>query len=398
MTIEKKGSWQANPAILAAQIPRPNINYDETKVPTYTVPDVLSDGNGGKITTIEGWRKRRAELLDLFRHEEYGYSPAVPQDMWFETVKCDKAALDGDATLKLVDIHLGRKPNAPIIHLQLFVPNKRTAPAPAFLLMCNRAKTNIDVTRAVKSEFWPVEEMIAKGYAIASFHYEDVALDRKDSFDEGVYPYFLGDGTRKPTDWGALSAWAWASSRCMDYFETDSDIDAKHCVITGHSRGGKTALWCGAQDERWAMTISSCSGCSGAALARRCYGESLEVIQNAFPYWFCENYFKYANHENELPFDQHQLIALIAPRAVYVHSADEDLWADPKGEWTSLHLAEPVWKLYGRKGLPMQEMPALDEPAWGDGMAYHVRPGEHNNKLVDWMRHADFFRMEMEKH
>lgn len=389
---EYKG-WVANPELVAKGEPHwPNVNYDESKVPQYEIPNVLDDGHGGIITDIAGWRKRRAELLDLFRREEYGYSPEVPKDMWFELVKCDKTALDGDATLKLVDVHLGRKDGAPTIHLQLFVPNKRNAPAPAFLLMCNRAKSNIDVTRATKSEFWPVEEMIAKGFAIASFHYEDMVLDKADSFDVGAYPYFADVLPRSDTSWGALSAWAWASSRCLDYFETDADIDAKRCVITGHSRGGKTALWCGAQDERWAMTISSCSGCSGAAFARRCYGENLEVITGSLGYWFCKNYKKYACREAELPFDQHQLIALIAPRAVYIHSADQDLWADPRGEWTSLLNAEPVWKLYGKAGLPKHEMPALDEPVWGDGMAYHIRPGEHNNKLVDWMRHADFFK------
>lgn len=392
MSENSKGGWQASAAAMAKSSKRPGINYDESKVLPYTLPDVLSDGHGGRITDTAAWEKRRLEILDLFRSQEYGYSPAKPSDMWFDVVSVNGQALDGAATLKLVDVHLGRKDGAPVIHLQMFVPNQRTAPAPAFLLICNRAKSNIDVTRQVKSEFWPVEELIAKGFAACSFHYEDMAYDHKDSFGDLCYPYFADVLPRSNTSWGALSAWAWAASRCMDYFETDPDIDAKHCAVTGHSRGGKTALWCGAQDERWALTISSCSGCSGASLARRNYGESLEVITSVFPFWFCQNYPRYVHHENELPFDQHWLIALIAPRAVYVHSADDDLWADPRGEWLSFSAAEPVWQLYGRGNLPQHDMPGLDEPVWGDRMGYHIRPGEHNNKCVDWMRHADFFR------
>lgn len=397
MNSESKGkSWQANPEVIAAIKPREGINYDESKVPQFTLPNFLVNNDGKTVTTPEEWAERRREILDLLRKEEYGYSPEPPKDMWFETVSVDPNALNGDATLKLVDIHIGKGNNAPVIHLKLFVPNKRTKPVPAFLLICNRDPSNIDHTRAVKSEFWPVEEMIEKGFAISAYYYEDMAPDHFDDYQTGCYTYFKPREQRSDSDWGALAAWAWGASRCMDYFVTDPDIDHRRCAVTGHSRGGKTALWCGVQDERWAMTVSSCSGCSGAALSRRCYGESLQVITKVFPYWFCKNYYKYVNREQEIPFDQHWLIALIAPRAVYVHSADQDLWADPKGEWLSLFNAQPAWKLFGKKGLPSNgDMPALDVPVWGDGMAYHIRPGKHDNLKCDWMRHADFFLLQV---
>ena len=368
---------------------RSEINYFEDKVPSYELPPLMKDDDGRTITTTAQWAEKRAKLLDLFRNELYGYSPERPKDEWFEIAKIDRQAMGGAATLKLVNIHLGAQPEAPVIHLNLFIPNNRTKPAPAFLLICNRDRENIDPTRKIKSDFWPAEQIVARGYAAASFFNGDVAPDKYDGFTTGIHAYLQNPASRKFNSWGTIAAWAWGGSRVMDYFETDPDIDEKHCAVTGHSRGGKTALWCGAQDERWALTISNCSGCSGAAIARRRFGESLKVIQNAFKHWFCGNYRKYIDREDELPFDQHELVALVAPRAVYVTSADEDLWADQRGEWLAIHEAEPVWKLFGRKGLPSDIMPPLDKPLIGDGMGYHIRTGEHNYKVFDWNAHMD---------
>ena len=368
---------------------RAGINYFEDKVPSYELPPLLKDDDGQSITTVAQWTARRAKLLDLFRNELYGYSPERPKDEWFDVAKIDRKAMDGAATLKLVNIHLGAQPEAPVIHLNLFIPNNRTKPAPAFLLICNRDRSNIDPTRKIKSDFWPAEQIVARGYAAASFFNGDVAPDKYDGFTTGIHAYLQNPAARKFNSWGTIAAWAWGGSRVMDYFETDPDIDEKHCAVTGHSRGGKTALWCGAQDERWALTISNCSGCSGAAIARRRFGESLKVIQNAFKHWFCGNYRKYIDREDDLPFDQHELVALVAPRAVYVTSADEDLWADQRGEWLAVHEAEPVWKLFGRQGLPSDIMPPLDKPLIGDGMGYHIRTGEHNYKVFDWNAHMD---------
>jgi hypothetical protein len=300
--------------------------------------------------------------------------------------------MDGAATLKQVDVAIANGPKSLTIHLVLFVPNQAPKPVPTFLLLCNRpAAETIDLTRKVKSEFWPAEEVVARGYGIAAFFLGDVDPDKNDGFKDGAHG-LLDVGERKPDAWGTIAAWAWGASRVMDYFETDKDIARDKVAVIGHSRGGKTALWTGAQDERFALTISNDSGCGGAALSRRKTKEKETVarINKSFPHWFCAAYKGYGDKEDTLPVDQHMLIALMAPRAVYVASADKDLWADPRGEFLSVAGATPVYLLFGKKGLGTGEMPAIGEPACGDGAAYHIREGKHNLTLFDWQRFMDF--------
>ena len=229
--------------------------------------------------------------------------------------------MDGAATLKQIAIKIEAEASKPVtINLSLFIPNVRHQPAPAFLLICNRSVDDIDPTRAKKSAFWPAEEGIVRGYAMAAYFNGDVAPDRKDGHDQGIHG-LLNRGTLAPDAWGTLAAWAWGASRCLDYLQTDPALAKDQVAVIGHSRGGKTALWAGAEDQRFALVCSNDSGCGGAALTRRKTKEkeTLPVINRAFPHWFNANFKTYNGREAELPVDQHMLVALIAPRAVAVH-------------------------------------------------------------------------------
>jgi (4-O-methyl)-D-glucuronate---lignin esterase len=360
-------------------------------MPAFTLPDPLRSMDGTKVASQETWKcKRRPEVLELFRVHVYGRVPAANYDLKFDVVHEDKKTLDGAATLKLVKAVVTRGDKSLTIPFSLFIPNKRTKPAAVFLLICNRDTTNIDPTRKTKSQFWPVEEGIARGYAMAAFHNADVDPDKHDDFKDGIHG--LLDEKRGPDSWATIAAWAWGASRIMDYLVRVPEIDKNRVAVIGHSRGGKTALWAGAEDERFALVISNDSGCGGAALSRRKFQgkEQVARINQAFPHWFCERFKSYADKEDNLPVDQHMLMALIAPRAVAVGSALEDKWADPRGEFLSLVYAEPVYALFGKRGLGIKEMPAVGEPCHGDGMHYHLRAGKHDLSLEDWKAYWDF--------
>ncbi len=358
-----------------------------------SLPDPLKSLNGVKIATAKDWQaNRRAEILELFRANVYGRAPVGrPLKLRFETRETTKTALSGKATRKLVDIHFWGPGGKGTIQLAIFIPNEVPKPAPGFMLICNRPRTNIDPTRKIKSPFWPAERIVERGYVAAAFHNSDLDPDKHDGFKDGVHGIFdPADTPRPPDSWGTIAAWAWGASRVMDYFETDDDIDATQMAVVGHSRGGKTSLWCGAQDQRFALVISNESGCTGAALARRRKGESVKQINQGFPHWFCENYKQFNDRVNELPVDQHELIALMAPRLVYVASASADSWTDPEGEFLSCVHAESVYKLFGLRGLGTDKMPKADQPLHNGHIGYHLRVGTHNLLEYDWNCFMDF--------
>nr|WP_295934302.1 alpha/beta fold hydrolase [uncultured Dyadobacter sp.] len=365
-------------------------NYDEAKVPHYTLPDVLKTTAGKTIRSDEKWEKlRRPEVLKLFEDNVYGQMPTDYDSIRYALTQDDQPVMNGKATLKQVVVTVFRNRRSVAISLVLFVPAQARKPAPVFLLINNRGKENTDPTRAKKSEFWPAEMVIDSGFAIAAFHVSDLAPDNKDSYATGVLQKLYPEQLKKDNGMKAIGAWAWGASRMMDYFETDKDIDAKKVILVGHSRGGKTSLWAAAQDQRFAACVTNCSGNTGAALARRQFGERVSRINTTFPYWFNNNYKKYNDKENALPVDQHMLIALIAPRPVYATNASKDLWADPKGTFLALKAAEPVYALYKiRSGLP-KDPPGIDEPVIGAHFGYHNREGEHNMTAYDW---ANFIR------
>ena len=383
---------QGAAAAKEADVAPPAAYQADPKMPAFELPDPLVASDGRKITTADEWQSlRRPQVLELFREHVYGRVPKTTYQTDYRIIHEDASAMGGAATLKQVGIDIRRGSKSITIHLVLFVPNAARKPVPTFLLICNRPIENIDPTREAKSEFWPAEEVIARGYAVAAFHNADVDPDKHDGFRDGIHGV-LDEGERAGDAWGTIAAWAWGASRVMDYFETQSDIDSDKVALIGHSRGGKTALWAGAEDQRFALVISNDSGCTGASLSRRKFTgkEQIARINKSFPHWFCDNYKQYNDRENELPVDQHMLVALIAPRAVSVASAAKDLWADPRGEFLSVVHAAPVYQLFGRQGLGTAEMPSIDAPIHGDGAHYHIRSGKHDLNLVDWKHHLDF--------
>ena len=358
-------------------------NYDEAKVPAYTLPEVLKTSQGEWIKNKSAWeKKRRPEVLKLFEDNVYGQMPKNYDSIRFAIVNDEPGAMNGKAHLKEVAITVWKINRPVIIHLTLFTPNA-VKPAPAFLLINNRDKKNTDAKRDTLSEFWPAEMIVDSGYAIAAFQVNDAAPDDKINYVNGVlqlYPEQLSaDNGMK-----AIGAWAWAASRVMDYLQTDKSVDAKRIAVVGHSRGGKAALWTGAQDQRFALVIANCSGNTGAALARRKFGETVSRINDHFPHWFANNYKTYNDNEQALPVDQHMLIALIAPRPLYTTNASKDLWADPKGSYLSIKNAEKVYALYGEKAMLPVEPPAINTAIIASILGYHNREGIHNMTIFDW--------------
>jgi hypothetical protein len=356
------------------------------------LPDPLLTADGQKVTSARMWQtERRPEILELFREHVYGRaSVGRPASMQFEARDISPGAMDGLATRKQVNIVYRGPGGQGAIRLLMFVPNNGPQPVPCFLLICNRDESNIDPSRAVKSPFWPAEQIVARGYAVAAFHVADVDPDKHDGFTNGVHGIFDSPGGRQPDSWGTIAAWAWGAGRVMDYFETDDSIDARRVIVVGHSRGGKAALWAGAEDERFAMVVSNNSGSTGAALARGKKGERISDINRNFPHWFCENYRRYNGLEEELPVDQHMLAALAAPRLLYIASATEDAWADPRSEFLAAVHASPVYRLFGMDGLSASRMPEAEAPLHEGRIGYHLRTGRHNLLEDDWARFMDF--------
>lgn len=405
----------------SSQTPLAPPNYDEAKVPAYTLPDPLVCLDGTRVTNPNIWqKKRRPELVRLFEEQVYGRTPPWPTGrMRFEVISVVTTALNSQATRKEIAIRFNGTPTGPRLDLLLFTPNNAQTAVPAFLglnfngnhavttepgirlserwMVAERSKCIVsnratEACRGIEASRWQAEKLVARGYALATAYYGDVEPDFAAGWKLGVRAAFSPAGTNttfKPDEWGAISAWAWGLSRALDYLETDPAVDAKRVAVIGHSRLGKTALWAGARDERFASVISNDSGEGGAALARRRFGERTANLNRAFPHWFCSNFKQYSEREDTLPVDQHELIALIAPRPVYVASATQDRWADPHGEFLAAKGAEPVYQLFGKPGLGVETQPAADRPV-GDFVGYHLRTGQHDTTAYDWEQYLNF--------
>ena len=383
------------------------------------LPEPLVALDGTRITTAAEWKKkRRPELLEIFAREMYGRSPGRPGKMISEVFDRDEAALGGKATRIQIAIYPGGKPG-PRIDLLLYVPKGAEGPVPVILGLnfagnhavhpdpgirlteswVDQRQPNIapypandhrasDATRGTNAKQWPVEEILSRGYALATMYREDVAPDREPYFSTGVPPLYP-ELQKREDNFGTIGAWAWSLSRALDVLEKEPSVDAKRVAAFGFSRLGKAALWAGANDERFAMVISNESGAGGAKLFRRGVGEDIARLNTVFPHWFARSFRKYSGKDKELPFDQHMVISLIAPRPVYVASAEEDKHADPEGEFAGAKAAEPVFRLLGAEGLPGDQWPAVGTSVQG-GIGYHVRPGKHDVTDFDWQQYLAF--------
>ena len=395
-------------------------NYDESKVPRYTLPDPLATAAGRPVTTAAQWREqRRPEILRLFEKYEYGKMPGRPESMTAEVRSRDPDALGGKALRKEVRIHLRNRGREAKMDMLLYLPLGAKEPVPLFLALNFLGNQTIGLDPGValceaslpedlgrpgvvnhrateKSrgvEPWPVEKILARGYGLATICYNDITPDAPESFTRGVHALFFAPGQTRPAadQWGAIAAWAWGLRRAMDYLETDKGVDTKRVVVLGHSRLGKTALWAAACDERFAIAISNESGTGGATLARRHFGETVRRINSVFPHWFCDNFKHFNDREEQLPFDQHTLLALIAPRPVYIAAAAEDLWGDPRGAFQTAKAADPVYRLLGTDGLAADKIPGIEQPILST-IGYHIRRGKHALTEYDWMQYSRFRR------
>ncbi len=379
----------------------PAPNYDESKVGDYTLPDPLIFNDGAPVRTAEDWtRRRRAELLALFQTHVFGRSPQPPQSVPSSEVFDSGTAFDGQAIRKQVTIYFSPDKRDPKMDVLIYIPTNALPPVPLLLALNFRGNQAVvndprvrlatvwdpkthekrqapDESRGQDTSF-AVADILARGYGFATVCYQDIEPDFNGGNVHGIRPLFFTPGQTEPApnDWGAIGAWAFGLSRVMDYLETDRDVDARRVAILGHSRLGKTVLWAGAQDPRFALVLCSCSGEGGASLMRRNYGETIADLVRVFPYWFCANFGQYAGRADTLPVDAHTLITLNAPRPVYVTGAHEDRWADPTGEFLACVAAGPAYRLLGAQDLGTNQMPPLDQPIQRT-LAYHYRTGGH---------------------
>jgi dienelactone hydrolase len=349
------------------------------------MPNPLISNDGRKVNNASDWEKRRLEILEIIRNECFGRNPVgKPTDLNFQVIEQDDNAIKGKAIRKAVLISFSGPGGKMSFRVNFYIP-KSAKPTPAFLLMSHHSN---DIDQETENPFWPVSLLISRGYAAIAFNGNQVDVDKHDEFKGGVHGIFDKE-PRTDDAWGTIAAWSWACSRVMDYIETEKLIDSRKVAVVGHSRGGKTSLWASANDTRFAMAISNNSGCSGAAIARRKKGERIKDIIR-FKHWFCKNYSKYADKEEILPFDSHMLIALTAPRLVYVASASEDAWADPEGEFEGTVMASEVYEKLGLPGLSSKTFPKVNEAIQGGKIAYHLREGKHNLIEFDWSKYMDF--------
>ena len=391
-------------------------NTIEEKVPPYTLPDPLTGKDGKKITSAAAWsNQQRPYIYHLFEENVYGRFPVKKIPLQFVVRETNNHALNNLAVRKQVRIYLNPPANSAYIDLLVYLPAAAKAPVPVFTgynftgnhtvmndtgiylstsWMPPKAKGVIgnkatDSSRGTDTAQWQLREILSHGYGLAVAYYGDIEPDNPDGWRTGIRTTLSTALEIKPEEWSAIGAWAWGLDRIMDYLQQDKAVDAKRIALIGHSRLGKAALWAGASDQRFAIIVSNESGEGGAALSKRWYGETVAIINQHFPHWFVANYKKYNDNTAALPVDQHMLLSLMAPRPLYVASAEGDQWSDPKGEFLSAKHASVVYALFNKKGIDTDSMPGLHQPV-GQNVRYHIRAGKHDVTLYDWQQYLRF--------
>ncbi len=422
-TLHFRLKWCANSLLFVAlcyspvmsQVPK--ANEDESLVVMSPLPDPLLRVDGTRITDAKDWPAQRARLLQLIAEHEYGAAPTEKASVTWELV--EQGLMNNDKTKRQqFVVHIKTDAASLDVDLALFTPNQSGKVKGTFLglnfqgnhtidsspalrlpksWVANDTKTGVTENRATESNRgaqerrWPIAEITERGYAVATAYYGDIDPDFDDGFKNGVHSLFpTHRASAEHRDrWGTVAGWAWGLSRLMDVLIQQPNIDPDRVAVIGHSRLGKTSLWAGATDPRFALVIANNSGCGGAALERRNFGETVARINTSFPHWFCPKFKDYNQNESAMPFDQHTIVACIAPRPIYIASATKDLWADPKGEYLSGWYASPVYKLLGFNGLPTEEPPTPDTSV-GDRIGYHNRTGPHDILSFDWQQYMNF--------
>ena len=391
-------------------------NYEETEIPAYTLPDALLCQDGTTVKNAEEWQnKRRPELLEIFKKEMYGQILPMPDHVEYEVLTDSKPALDGIAMMRQTRIHFkmdngkshdvdvlmftpAKEGKHPVFVGLTFVGNHVCSTDPEIIITGRRMdaseeyQKDLESKRGFQERRFPLKEIISRGYAIAFACYHDIFPDRPSGWKESALNLFIPIGElATPSGYSSIGVWSWGISRILDYVSTLPEIDAEKACVFGHSRLGKTSLWTGVIDERFKLVCVNDSGCGGAALSRRLYGETLFSMMHYTgigKYWFTATLRPYVYATDTLPMDQHELIALVAPRAVAVHSATEDQWADPTGEYLSAYYAGKVFSLFGKEPLKSLTPPPPDTPV-GTDVSYFERTGKHDILVSDWTHYMD---------
>ena len=394
------------------------VNYDEALVGHYKLPDPLQLANGKKVRDAKTWQhKRRPEIVHLFEQNQFGRSPESPPHMTYDVFDTGTPAYDGKAVRKQTTIYFSGSKTGPKMDLLVYLSAKAQGPSPLLLNISFSANsTTVDDPGVKEGKIWdrdhkkvPAKQgrafgkvdvlpLLEAGFGFATVYYGDIEPDFDGGLPYGVRALYLKPGQTQsaPDEWGAIAAWGWGLSRALDYLEKDPKIDGKRVALYGASRLGKTVLWAGARDTRFAAVIACCSGEGGAALSRRNYGETIAHLTapGRYPYQFCTNYGKFAQHLEQFPVDAHMLIALLAPRPLLLQTGDTDYWSDPKGEFLAARAADQVYALFGKQGLETNEWPPAGTPVL-HVLAYYMHSGGHGTLPGDWKVFLSFLKAEL---